>query len=45
MQIFLRFLVDLLKSVGALEIEFVAHIPEQIATITMHFSTLFQRNG
>ncbi len=26
-----------LKSVGALEIEFVAPIPEQIATTTMHF--------
>ena len=27
-----------LKSVGALEIEFVAPIPEQIVTTTMHFS-------
>ncbi len=26
-----------LKSVGALEIKFVAPIPEQIATTTMHF--------
>ena len=26
-----------LKSIGALEIKFVAPIPEQIATTTMHF--------
>ena len=26
-----------MKSVGALEIEFVAPIPEQIAATTMHF--------
>ena len=34
------FLVYDLKSVGALKIEFVAPIPEQIATYTMHFSNV-----
>ncbi len=29
-----------LKSVGALKIEFVAPIPEQISTYTMHFSNV-----
>ena len=33
-----RLLVYDLKSVGVLEIEFVAPNPEQIATTTMHFS-------
>ena len=32
------YLVYQLKSVKALEIEFVAPIPEQIATTTMHLS-------
>ena len=32
--------VGRLKSVGGLETEFVAPIPEQIATTTMHFSDI-----
>ncbi len=34
---FHEFLVYDLNSVGALEIKFVAPIPEQIATTTIHF--------
>ncbi len=33
-----RNIVYRLKSIGALEIEFAAPIPEQITTTTMHFS-------